>query len=356
MKISLFKEKLSAKDVYIRGLNQLLEGKKDEALECFIESAKADSENVEAYYHAGNVFRDLGNAVRAVKVHSELLQRPHLSAEFEKKIKLALVRDYIALKDHKKAEALILDTVKGDKSLWLKEELLKIFEATHNWEKAVALQIDIHKKKKAPEPDRLALYYIESACAVMNKNGREARIRFKEAIKLNPLLPWPYVLIADTYFKEDRVSDALEFWSKLFDTVPARAYIIFDKIEKYYFEAGEYGEVGRIYQGLLEREPDNIDALLALSRYLFKKGDKTEAFSLCKKVLSIQPLPRHAYAEVLRQVLGNVDNLDQIKAFLADMTDLYPEKKRYVCRACQTRAAEALWRCSACGEWLPYKI
>ena len=35
MKFSLFKKELSAKDLYIKGLNLLLEGKKEEALQFF---------------------------------------------------------------------------------------------------------------------------------------------------------------------------------------------------------------------------------------------------------------------------------------------------------------------------------
>jgi lipopolysaccharide biosynthesis regulator YciM len=356
MKLTLAPKKIDTKDLYIMGLNLLVEGKKEDALQVFTQSVKADSENVEAYYHAGNILRELDNVERAEKIHSELLRRPALLPDFREKVKLALVRDCLALKNFQQAEQLITDSLKGNKQIWLKEALLEVYESTENWEKAITLKAEIDKQKGDNAPELIALYYVERGKALMEKNGRAARIQFKEAIKKDPLLPWPYILIADSYFHENRIDDALEFWSRLFDANPAQAYLIFERIEKYYYDAGEYGEVGRIYRRLVDREPNNVDALLALSRYLTKRGDKGEALSYCKKALEINPKDRAAYAEILSQTLSSIDVSDEIKEAVEGMLKMYPAKKRFICKSCRTRTETPHWHCHSCGAWSPYKL
>ncbi len=352
----MFQKKLSADDLFMRGLNLLLDGNRNEALKYLTQSAEGDSENVEAFFHAGNILREQGKFERAERIHSELLIRPTLTPEFRKKVKLSLIRDYLAMKKFTKAESLILEAMKAVKSLWLLEELLKIYENIREWDKAIDLKKEIDKWKGVSDDTQLALYYLESGKALMADNGHAARLKFKEAIKNNPMLPWPYILISDTYFKESRAEDGLEYWSKLFDLLPSKAYLIFDKTEKYFYENGAYGEVGRIYSELIEREPENIDALLALSGYLFKRGDKEEALSYCRKALEINPNSREAYSELLRQVVENVECDDQIRTLIREMLKMYPAKKRFKCKACMHRTEIPHWRCNACGAWNPYDI
>jgi lipopolysaccharide biosynthesis regulator YciM len=246
--------------------------------------------------------------------------------------------------------------MKTSKGLWQQEELLKIYENTKEWEKALEIKAEIDKWKGTPDNSQMALYCLESGRALMASDGHGARLKFKEAIKRAPKLPWPYILIADTYFKENRVEDALEFWSRLFDELPSKAYLIFDKIEKYFYESGAYGEVGRIYRELVEREPENLDALLALSGYLFKRGDREEAASCCRRALEINPNSREAYAELLRQTLDRTECDEEIQALIREMLKMYPARKRFMCRVCMHRTEIPYWRCNACGAWNPYEV
>jgi len=352
----MFQKKMTAADLYLKGLNHLLDGSREDALKYLSQSAREDSENVEAFFHAGNIFRDMGSPERAERVHSELLMRPSLSPEFKTRVRIALIRDTLALKKFARAEELILEAMKGVKSLWLFEEILKIYEHTREWEKAIDIQTEIDKWTGTPNNDRMALYHLECGRALMADNGHAARLKFKESIKRNPKLPWPYILISDSYFKEDRADDALEYWSKFFDMLPGQAYLLFERMEKYFYERGAYGEVGRIYSELLEREPDNPDAMLALSAYLHRRGDYNEGLSLCRKVLEINPASREATTELLKQALEGTDDSHELKRLMREMIKMYPARKRFKCGVCQNRTEQPHWRCNACGAWTPYKL
>jgi len=352
----LFKKDPTATDLYIKGLNLLLDNNREEAFACLARSARADSEIVEAFYHAGNILRDAGKPERAERVHQELLMRPTLPPEVKVKVKQALVREYLLMKKYQKAEMLCLEVMKSVKSPRLKEALLNIYEATESWEKAIDLKLDIDREKGSDDAPMQALYYLEFGKTLMPGDGHAARLRFKEALKKDPKQPWSYILIADTYFAENRVEDALEFWSKLFDALPSKAYLIFDKIERFFYETGDYGEVGRIYRELVEREPANVDALLALSSYLFRRGDRHEAMEVCKKALEINPGSREAYSEMLRQLLENEHGSWELKEAVRGMLKMYSAKKRFHCHKCRTRTEAPHWRCLKCGAWNPYDI
>jgi lipopolysaccharide biosynthesis regulator YciM len=345
----------TAEEIYLIGLNLYVDGQRDEALRLLVECARINSEKVDAFYHAGNIFREMGRVDKAERIHQELLMRPSLVGDKRKRVQLALVRDYIALKKYQQAEALLKEISGGTKNRQVLEELLKVYEVTQEWEKAAETLDDLEKIKGQTDP-RFEFYYLESGKAIMNTDGHAARLKFKEALKRNPDSPWPYILIADSYFQADRVDDALEFWSKFFDKMPKHAHLLFDRIEKFYFEGGAYHEVGRIYRELLEREPNNVDAMLALAAYRARMGERDEAMLLCKKVLEIKPDSREAQAELLRQMVDGSNNFDDIRETVKKVLELVPSKKRFRCRVCGERTEEPSWRCASCGTWTPYEV
>ncbi|MBL8029067.1 MAG: tetratricopeptide repeat protein [Fibrobacteres bacterium] len=345
----------TAEEVYLIGLNLYVDGQRDEALRLLVECARLNSEKVDAFYHAGNIFREMGKVDKAERIHQELLMRPSLTGDKRKRVQLALVRDYIALKKYQQAESLLKEAAGGTKNKLILEELLKIYEVTEEWEKALDTLSELEKVKDQPDP-RYELYCLESGKALMKTDGHAARLRFKEAIKRNSNSPWPYILIADSYFQAERVDDALEYWSKFFDKMPKHAHLLFSRIEKFYFEGGAYHEVGRIYRELLENEPNNIDAMLALAAYMARMGERDEAMVLCRKVIEISPDSREAQAELLHQMVDGGSSFEEIKEVVKDVLQLVPAKKRFRCKSCGERTENPSWKCSACGAWNPYEV
>ncbi len=344
-----------AEGLYIRGLNLYMDGQKEEALNTLIECAKSDSEKVDAFYQAGNIFRELGRAEKAERIHRELLMRPSLSADKRKRVQLALMRDLIVQKKYKQAEGVIGEIQGGTKDALVIEETLRVYEASQEWEKALTALSDLEKIKGKQEP-RFEYYCLELGKSLMASDGHAARLKFKEALKRNPESPWPFVLISDSYFDAGRVDDALKYWSEFFDKQPKRAYLLFDRIEKFYFDNGSYHEVGNIYRELLEREPNNINAMLSLASYQAKRGEKEEAVALCRKTLEINPSSREAQVELLRQLLDLSTSYEEIKGIVKEMLQLLSAKQRYRCKSCGSRTETPSWRCENCGVWSPYEV
>jgi lipopolysaccharide biosynthesis regulator YciM len=82
---------------YQQGLNALLAGDREEALQAFAESVRLDSDNVDAYIHLANLLREQGEVQRALQLHRELTVRAGQTPSQNRAIREGLVLDLIAV-------------------------------------------------------------------------------------------------------------------------------------------------------------------------------------------------------------------------------------------------------------------
>ena len=94
---------LSAGQLYVRALNCMLDGNKEKAMDYLKQSVRLDTNNIDAYLKLGILYRELGQASRAYRIHRELTVRPQLPKSVKVDILKHIVLDLIDLKDYKKA-------------------------------------------------------------------------------------------------------------------------------------------------------------------------------------------------------------------------------------------------------------
>ncbi len=63
---------------YYKGLNYLLDGRPDGAVDAFINALEVNSETLETHIALGNLLRKRGEVDRAIRIHQNLLARPSL--------------------------------------------------------------------------------------------------------------------------------------------------------------------------------------------------------------------------------------------------------------------------------------
>jgi lipopolysaccharide biosynthesis regulator YciM len=93
---------------YYRGLNYLLDGRPDGAVDHFISALEVNSETLETHIALGNVLRRRGEVDRAIRIHENLLARPQLPQAQMHIAHLELARDYISAGLLDRAEKLLL--------------------------------------------------------------------------------------------------------------------------------------------------------------------------------------------------------------------------------------------------------
>ena len=124
---------------YYRGLNYLLDGRPDGAIDHFISALEVNSETLETHIALGNVLRRRGEVERAIRIHQNLLARPDLPRVQMHLAHLELARDYIGAGLLDRAERLLLDLVaESDEQRDVSRQyLLELYRLEGEWARAI---------------------------------------------------------------------------------------------------------------------------------------------------------------------------------------------------------------------------
>ena len=72
--------KKNIKELYAEGLDMLVSGKHQSAYKNFKYIVEKDSNNIKAYIRLGQVLREGGNILKAIKIHKNLLIRKNITS------------------------------------------------------------------------------------------------------------------------------------------------------------------------------------------------------------------------------------------------------------------------------------
>src|SRR3989344_3578847 len=104
-------QKLNLPRDYLVGLNFLLNEETDKAVDVFIKMLEVDSDTVETHLAIGKLFRRRGEVDRAIRIHQNLIARPHLDKEYREQSLFELGQDYMSAGMLDRAERIFLDLI-----------------------------------------------------------------------------------------------------------------------------------------------------------------------------------------------------------------------------------------------------
>lgn len=139
---------------YYRGLNFLLDGSQDSAIDAFTQALEVNAETFDTHIALGNVLRRRGEVERAIRVHQNLLARPSLPQAQLHLAHLELARDYISAGLLDRAEKLLIDLVNesGNHRRVARRHLLEIYEAQSDWASARLVAEQLLPKRSLIKP------------------------------------------------------------------------------------------------------------------------------------------------------------------------------------------------------------
>ena len=134
---------------YYKGLNYLLDGRPDGAVDAFIDALEVNSETLETHIALGNLLRKRGEVARAIRIHQNLLARPSLPRDQVHHAHLELARDYISAGLLDRAERLLLDLVEESPAQRRPSQrhLLDIYQSEREWQRAIDVAGDLMPRK-----------------------------------------------------------------------------------------------------------------------------------------------------------------------------------------------------------------
>jgi tetratricopeptide (TPR) repeat protein len=197
---------------------------------------------------------------------------------------------------------------------------------------------------------KAALYLVFSGIQKQEDGeGREARIKFKEAIKIDKKCAAAYYYLGESYQKENRLEDAIREWERLCETVPQRAHVAFKSLERAWFDLGKFKEAEKLYKNILEKDPDNAFAAIALSEIFNKKEDYDRALDVLSKMTE-NNLDDPTIVGYHLKTLINKTSYKQAAALAHDyfLMNYGLEGLQFLCQECQYSTETPLWICPQC--------
>ena len=334
---------------YTEALSALIDGDKIKAMNNLREVVKVDTDNLDAYLKLGDIYREYGTYPQALRVHQALTIRKELSNYQKLSMWKSLLLDYRMMKDWDNAIIQVENILELDKnSQWARKELLEIYKRKGDWDGAVDAAKRLQKQKKQKDTETLALYQVQQGLEQREKGEeREARIRFKKALKTSSECAAAHYFIGVSYLKEKREKEAVEAWRKFVQTDPKHAYLVFDKLEEVLYDLGNFEESQKIYEEILDLDSGNVSAMAALSDLYERRGDTKEGINILRKAVESDKTSLRTRAYLIQMLLGN-EVSKEVKENLKSLISLTRRPRKFDCRICGYHSDKPLWICPDC--------
>ena len=342
---------------YIIGLNFLVAGQIDLAIDELTKAAALDADALEINMILGNLYREKGQVGRAVNVHQALLQRPALTRLEHAHVLLCLGLDFRSGGFIDRAHEAFKEVLRLDPgNRYAMMNLQKLHEEQQQWQEAYQLQQQVAALDPAADPTRTngVLAFLENALGVdaqrAGDSGEAAR-RFQAAIELDPHAVPAYLNLGDVRLAQGDPAHAIAAWERAIDVSPGRAYLAFDRLQATYPLVHAPERFAELCRSLIAASPQDWRARLALARHLAANAQAGEAFELLLQALSHNP-----HALVIHLAMwGVLSSLgcqgDLIDRYLSLTRDVIFYLDPHICTRCRYRSTEFLWQCPHCHEW-----
>lgn len=342
---------------YMLGLNFMVANQIDSAIDELTRAAEGAGDPLEIHMIVGNLYREKGQVGRAIQEHQALLQRPNLRTLERANVLLCLGLDYKRGGFVDRALEAFTEVLRFDpENQYALSNLEKLYEEQHRWTEAYATRQKLAERGGADQQPQhqaiLAFLENEIGLAALKRNDDlEGARRFKTAIELDDKNAPGYLNLGDVRFQQGDVPAAIAAWERLIDTAPDRAYLAFARLEPAYEKAGHPERFPDLCRGLIDANPKDWRARLALARHRGSHGNPAGALDLLFEALVNNP---HALAlhQAIWQALSDL-HLDRA------LVDRYMDLTRHaifyvdphICVRCHYRSTELLWQCPHCHEW-----
>jgi lipopolysaccharide biosynthesis regulator YciM len=342
---------------YILGLNFLVANQIDLAIEELTHAASLDADALEVHMILGNLHREKGQVGKAITVHQSLLQRSRLTRMEHAYVLLCLGLDYKRGGFVDRALEAFNEVLRLDpRNEYALLNLQKLHEEQHQWTEAydTRRRLATLSTGEARPQNQAILAFLENEIgveAMRRKEFAEATRRFQSAIDLDARAVPAYLNLGDLRIAEGNDKEAAAIWDKLVQVAPDRAYLAFDRLERLAHRTGAPERFTRLCRRLIDENPQDWRARLALSRHLAAGGQPQEALDFLFAALVQNP---HALSihQAIWRALGQLQHPSSLVNRYRELTEhavFYLDP--HVCMRCRYRSTELLWQCPHCHDW-----
>jgi lipopolysaccharide biosynthesis regulator YciM len=157
---------------YVAGVN-FLSNQQDKAVDLFLDMLKEDTGTVEAHLTLGNLFRSRGEVDRAIRIHQTLMESASLTYD-QRLLAAAAGAGLHGRGLYDRAEDMFSQLVdETDFRISALQQLLQIYQATSDWQKAIDTAERLVKLGKDKQRVEIAHFYCELALQQMGNDDMD---------------------------------------------------------------------------------------------------------------------------------------------------------------------------------------
>ena len=341
---------------YFRGLNFLLSEQPDKAIEAFIEVVKVDPETVELHFALGSLFRRRGEYDHAIRMHQNLVERTDLAAEQRAHALFELGLDYLRAGILDRAEEVFGRLVEGPQALDARRNLLDIYQAGKEWQKAIDIARRIESDSGEARASEISHFLCELAATdAMHSRPDAARAHLEQALEANRRCVRASIQLGDIERVAANAERAIEHWKRIESQNPPYLALVAQRLLDAHRDAGRLEEGLTLIAGYLERYP-SLDLLDSVFQYTLDAKGASAAYRLVRDELRRNPTLLGLDRLLEAQIMGDSHperrrDLELVKNLVHSHTR---KLARYRCESCGFKARQFHWRCPGCGGWETY--
>jgi lipopolysaccharide biosynthesis regulator YciM len=173
---------------------------------------------------------------------------------------------------------------------------------------------------------------------------------FRTALSLDTRVLPAHLGLADLALPRDpgRAAGILE---EAIGIAPERAYLCFGRLAQAYQAGGEPSRFLAFCEGMIQKDPRDWRARLAVARQLRGDGEAGEALGLLLKALAANPQVLILHLETWRTLKALGVRHEAVDRYFSAAEAAVVYADPHICTTCRYRADDMLWRCPHCHEW-----
>ncbi|EOV8972664.1 lipopolysaccharide assembly protein LapB [Cronobacter turicensis] len=343
---------------YVAGVNFLLSNQQDKAVDLFLEMLKEDTGTVEAHLTLGNLFRSRGEVDRAIRIHQSLMESASLTYDQRLLAVQQLGRDYMAAGLYDRAEDMFNQLVdETDFRIGALQQLLQIYQATSDWQKAIDAAERLVKLGKELQRVEIAHFYCELALQAMsNEDMDRAMSLLKKGAAADRNSARVSIMMGRIFMTRGDYAHAVEMLEKVISQDRELVSETLEMLQVCYQQLGKPDEWAEFLKRCVE-ENTGAEAELMLAQVLEQREGADSA-----QVYITRQLQRHPTMRVFHRLMDyhlHEAEEGRAKESLMVLRDMVGEqvrtKPRYRCQKCGFTAFTLYWHCPSCRAWSTIK-
>jgi len=334
---------------YFQGLNYLLNEQPDKAIEVFVRLLEVNSETVDTHLALANLFRRRGEIDRAIRIHQNLIARPHLPAAQRTQALVELGLDYMNAGVLDRAEQLFLDLInKPSPPTEAFQQLLRIYQQEKAWQKAIEMALKVQSQSQQNMGVLIAQFYCELAEQQVKLSNFNVSALLKSAHSHDHNCVRATLLEAKLYIQAGHFRKASKSLLRIEKQDHRYIQEALPLLLDCYLQMNNLKVFNDWLESLLIKYPNMTSARLMLTQViLLQQGSQAAQDYLYPQ------LREHPSVEGLHRLISLGEQANpMLVPLIKGITDtLVRRGNRYTCQSCGFAGKSMHWQCPGCKQW-----